>query len=145
MAPYRRAATPAEPLICSARSQRGRGLSGSPPIAGTGRFPALAPRPARGGVFIHWTKRFERGLHMPLDGSVLGNCASEQMEALEQDYGDDEDVQVGAVMTIVEILKQQGDDQYSSNVRIRHNVGDPYRVLGILRAAEQNIIQSFGT
>jgi hypothetical protein len=82
---------------------------------------------------------------MPLDGSVLGNCASEQMEALEKDYGEDENVEVGAVMTIVEVLTRQENDQYASNVRVRHNIGDPYRVLGLLRAAEQNILQSFGS
>jgi hypothetical protein len=81
---------------------------------------------------------------MPLDGAVLGNCASEQMEALERDYGDDEDVEIGAVMTIVEVLTHQGEEQYSSNVRVRHNLGDLYRAIGILRAAEQNLMASFG-
>jgi len=79
---------------------------------------------------------------MPLDGSVLGNCASEQMEALDRDYGDDEDAQIGGAITIVEVLKKQGEDSYGSNVRMRHNVGDPYRVLGLLRAAEQNFLKS---
>ncbi len=79
---------------------------------------------------------------MPLDGSVLGNCASEQMEALDRDYGDDEDAQIGAAITIVEVLKKQDEDSYGSNVRMRHNVGDPYRVLGLLRAAEQNFLKS---
>ncbi len=82
---------------------------------------------------------------MALDGSILGNCASEQMEALEQAYGDDQDVQVGAVMTIVEILTPQGADEqgevrYSSNIRMRHNVGDPYRVIGLMQQAIQNIL-----
>ncbi len=80
---------------------------------------------------------------MALDGSILGTCASEQMEALERDYGEDDDVQIGAVMTIVEILTRVGEDQYSSSVRLRHNIGDPYRAVGLLRAAEQNLIQSF--
>jgi len=80
---------------------------------------------------------------MPLDGSVLGNCASEQMEALEEAYGDDEEVTVGAVITIVQVLKKVGDDEhdYSSTVRMRHNISDPYAALGYLRAAEQTIIQ----
>jgi hypothetical protein len=82
---------------------------------------------------------------MALDGSILGNCASEQMEALEQAYGDDQDVQVGAVMTIVEILTpqgadEQGDVRYSSNIRMRHNVGDPYRVIGLMQQAIQNVL-----
>jgi hypothetical protein len=82
---------------------------------------------------------------MALDGSVLGNCASEQMEALEQDYGDDQDIQVGAVMTIVEILTPKGVDEdgntrYSSNIRMRHNVSDPYRVVGLMEQAMHNIL-----
>lgn len=82
---------------------------------------------------------------MALDGSVLGNCASEQMEALERDYGNDPEVQVGAVITIVEVIRSQGDDRYSSNVRMRHNIGDPYRAIGILRAAEQQMTGGFTT
>jgi hypothetical protein len=81
---------------------------------------------------------------MALDGTILGNCASEQMEALERDYGDEQDVHVGAVMTIVEVLKETGEDQYASLVRMRHNVGDPYRTVGILRAAEQQLIGGLG-
>jgi hypothetical protein len=85
-----------------------------------------------------------RGNGMALDGSILGNCASEQMEALEQAYGD-QDVHVGAVMSIVEILSPQGTDEqgserFSSNIRIRHNVGDPYRVIGLMQQAMQNIL-----
>jgi hypothetical protein len=82
---------------------------------------------------------------MSLDGSVLGKCASEQMEALEHDYGDDEDIEVGAVVTIVEILTPKGGDEqgnvrYSSNVRVRHNIGDPYRVIGVMEQAIHNIL-----
>ena len=83
---------------------------------------------------------------MPLDGSVLGNCASEQMEALDEAYGDDDAAEIGAVLTIVQVLKRiDGDgedgDDYSSTVRIRHNIPDPYAAIGYLRAAEQSIIQ----
>jgi hypothetical protein len=87
---------------------------------------------------------------MPLDGSVLGNCASEQMEALDEAYGDDDSVEIGAVLTIVQVLKRldgdgdgDGDgsvEDYSSTVRIRHNIADPYAAIGYLRAAEQSII-----
>jgi hypothetical protein len=90
----------------------------------------------------------ERTTHlMPLDGSVLGNCASEQMEALDEAYGDDDSVEIGAVLTIVQVLKRldsdgdgEGADDYSSTVRIRHNIADPYAAIGYLRAAEQSII-----
>jgi hypothetical protein len=80
---------------------------------------------------------------MPLDQAVIGQVVTGQMEAIERDHGDDENVEIGAVITIVEVLKRQGEDEYASNVRIRHNVGDPYRVLGLMRAAEQNVIQGF--
>ena len=80
---------------------------------------------------------------MPLDGTVLGNCASEQMEALDEAYGEDETAEIGAVITIVQVLKRldgaDGED-YSSTVRIRHNIPDPYAAIGYLRAAEQSIV-----
>ena len=82
---------------------------------------------------------------MPLDQAIIGQVVTEQMEAIERDHGDDEDVEIGSVITIVEVLKHHGENQYSSSVRMRYNVTDPYRVLGLLRAAEQNIIQGFNT
>jgi hypothetical protein len=82
---------------------------------------------------------------MALDGTILGNCASEQMEALEVDYGDDDDAEIGAVITIVQVLKRlDGEDNYSSTVRMRHNIADPYAAIGYLRAAEQTIIRQLG-
>ncbi len=80
---------------------------------------------------------------MPLDQTIVGQVVSEQMEAIERDHGNDPDVQIGAVITIVEVLKREGEDQIASNVRIRTNLGDPYRVLGFIRAAEQNVIRGF--
>lgn len=79
---------------------------------------------------------------MALDGTVLGNCASEQMEALEVDYGGDDSAEIGAVITIVQVLKPLGgEDEYSSTVRMRHNIADPYAAIGYLRAAEQTILK----
>jgi hypothetical protein len=80
---------------------------------------------------------------MPLDQESVGRVMSEQMEAIERDHGEDPDAQIGGVITMVEVIKTQGEDSYSSNVRIRTNIGDPYRVLGMIRAAEQNIVQGF--
>lgn len=77
---------------------------------------------------------------MALDGTVLGRCASEQMEALENDYGEDDDVRVGAVMTIVEVITREGGEELKSFVRVRHNVTDTFRAVGVLRAAEQQIM-----
>jgi hypothetical protein len=82
---------------------------------------------------------------MALDGSILGTCASEQMEALETDYGTDENAEVGAVITIVQVLKQlDGETEFSSTVRMRHNIADPYAAIGYLRAAEQTILRQLG-
>jgi hypothetical protein len=77
---------------------------------------------------------------MALDGTMLGRCASEQMEALENDYGEDEDVRVNAVMTIVEIVRREGEEEFKSFVRVRHNVPDTFRAIGLLRAAENQVI-----
>jgi hypothetical protein len=82
---------------------------------------------------------------MALDGTILGKCASEQMEALETDYGTDETAEVGAVITIVQVLKKLDEDgEYSSTVRMRHNIADPYAAIGYLRAAEQTILRQLG-
>jgi hypothetical protein len=80
---------------------------------------------------------------MPLDGTILGTVAAQQMAALERAY-EDTDAQIGAVMTIVEVLRpggtdEQGNMQFTSDVRSRHNIGDPYRAIGIVKAAEHNI------
>jgi hypothetical protein len=78
---------------------------------------------------------------MPLDRTVLGNAAAEQMDALDEVYGEDPSAEVGAVMTIVQIVKRQPDGGYTSAIRMRHNVGDPYTAIGVIRAAEMTITQ----
>ena len=80
---------------------------------------------------------------MALDQTILGQVVSEQMEAIEHDHGEDPDVEIGAVITMVEIVKRQGEQEFSSRVRLRTNSGDPYRVLGLIRAAETNVIRGF--
>jgi hypothetical protein len=84
---------------------------------------------------------------MPLDGSILGNCASEQMEALDRDFADNPEVEVGTVMTFVEVLTpvgtdEQGNATFSSSLRMRHNTPDPYRVIGLLEQAKHNMLGS---
>jgi hypothetical protein len=79
---------------------------------------------------------------MAFDRSKLGNLAAEQMQALEEKYGDDEEnIEIGAVLTIVQVLKRERDNEFSSVVRVRHNVPDPYAVIGLLRAAELTVTQ----
>lgn len=86
---------------------------------------------------------------MPLDRTVLGNMASAQMEALERDYGDEEGVHIGTVMTLVEIIKPMGVDEdgnvrYSSVIRRRHNASDPFRLVGLLEQSIFEIISGPG-
>ena len=82
---------------------------------------------------------------MALDGPILGTCASEQMEALEKDFGDDESLHVGTVVTIVELQKREVNAEgvevaVGSMIRTRHNTPDLYRVVGILDQAKHDLL-----
>jgi hypothetical protein len=82
---------------------------------------------------------------MALDGTILGTCASEQMEALEKDFGDDDGMYVGTVITIVELQKREVNDEgveiaVGSTIRTRHNTPDLYRVVGILDQAKHDLL-----
>jgi hypothetical protein len=82
---------------------------------------------------------------MALDGTILGNCASEQMEALENDFGADDTLHVGTVITIVELQKREVNENgvevaVGSLVRTRHNTPDLYRVVGILDQAKHDML-----
>lgn len=68
---------------------------------------------------------------MGLDTSKAGQVIAAQMEALEDDYGDQEGYEIGAVITIVEVSGPDGSD-----LRIRNNLGNPVMTLGVLRLAE---------
>jgi hypothetical protein len=86
---------------------------------------------------------------MALDQTTIGKLITEQMEAIERDYDDDQDHQIGGVITVIEILTPEGEatpegQAFRSEIRSRNNVGDPYRALGLLRIAEQSLIQSVG-
>jgi hypothetical protein len=82
---------------------------------------------------------------MALDGTILGKVASEQMEALEGDFGDDESIHVGTVVTIVELQKREINEDgvevaVGSIVRVRHNTPDLYRVVGIVDQAKHDLL-----
>ena len=80
---------------------------------------------------------------MALDGTALGKCASEQMEALEVDFADDDSVSVGTVITIVEVQKRNGDgDVEGSLIRLRHNTPDLYHVVGVLDQAKHDLLMA---
>jgi len=74
-----------------------------------------------------------------MDSSKAGQVIAEQLEAIEHDYGDSEEHEIGTVITIVEVI---GPDK--SELRIRHNLeGQPYRLLGFLRVAEDYALGPF--
>jgi hypothetical protein len=61
--------------------------------------------------------------------SKLGEEVAAQMEAIENDFGDD--YEIGAVVTIVEVTTSEG-----AGVRVRCNA-PPWVGLGMLRTAEK--------
>jgi|HubBroStandDraft_6_1064221.scaffolds.fasta_scaffold1265374_1 hypothetical protein len=74
---------------------------------------------------------------MGLDTSKAGQVIAAQMEALENDFGDKEGYDIGAVVTIVEVSGPNG-----SALRIRNNMGNQVLTLGVLRLAEDELIRS---
>jgi hypothetical protein len=86
---------------------------------------------------------------MPLDPAILGNLAAEQMAALEEHFGD-EDVQIGGVITIVEVVRvHQRDAQgnpvaVQNNIRMRTNIGDPFHAIGVLDQAKFQLLAGPG-
>jgi hypothetical protein len=61
----------------------------------------------------------------------LGEEVAAQMEAIENDFGDD--YEIGAVVTIVEVIRPDG-----AGIRVRCNA-PPWLGLGMLRVAEKAI------
>jgi hypothetical protein len=67
---------------------------------------------------------------MSLDATKIGQVVAEQMEALEQRFGDD--CQIGDVCTIVEVIGPHG-----SSVAMRPGADvRPHALIGLLRMAE---------
>jgi hypothetical protein len=76
-------------------------------------------------------------LQMSLDQSKVGRVVAEQMEAIENDYG--EDCEIGDVCTIVEVVGPHG-----SHVRVRSSDMRPHSGLGLIRMAEQAMLGNLG-
>src|SRR3954453_6636406 len=74
---------------------------------------------------------------MTLDQSKVGQGGAEQMEAIENDYGDD--CEIGDVCTIVEVVGPHG-----SHVRVRSSDMRPHSGLGLIRMAEQAMLGNRG-
>jgi hypothetical protein len=79
----------------------------------------------------------EKGAQMSLDQSKVGRVVAEQMEAIENDYG--EDCEIGDVCTIVEVVGPHG-----SHVRVRSSDMRPHSGLGLIRMAEQAMLGNLG-
>jgi hypothetical protein len=68
---------------------------------------------------------------MSLDATKIGKVVAEQMQALEERFGDD--CQIGDVCTIVEVLGPHG-----SSVAVRSAADTrPHGLIGLLRMAER--------
>ena len=75
---------------------------------------------------------------MSLDATKIGHVVAEQMEALEERYGDD--CEIGDVCTIVEVLGPEG-----SSVAVRSGADvSPHGLVGLLRMAEAIALRSVG-
>jgi hypothetical protein len=83
------------------------------------------------------TEESRRGARMALDQSKVGQVVAEQMEAIENDYGDD--CEIGDVCTIVEVVGPHG-----SHVRVRSSDMRPHSGLGLIRMAEQAMLGNLG-
>ena len=71
---------------------------------------------------------------MSLDATRIGQVVAEQMEALEQRFGDD--CQIGDVCTIGEVLGPHG-----SSVAMRAGPDvRPHTLIGLLRMAERSAL-----
>lgn len=77
---------------------------------------------------------------MAIDTSQAGHQIAQQMEAIEKDFEGKEGYKLGAIITIVGIEGPEG-----AHFRIRHNVGDAARALGVMRLAEDQWIQFMRT
>jgi hypothetical protein len=73
---------------------------------------------------------------MALDQSKIGRVVTEQMEALEDQYG--EDCEIGDVCAVVEILGPHG-----STVRVRSSDPRSHVTVGLLRVAEATMLETY--
>lgn len=74
---------------------------------------------------------------MTFDQTKMGRVMAEQMEALEERFG--EDCEIGDVCTIVEVIGPHG-----SSVSVRSSDARPHTTIGLLRMAEMMMMASLG-
>jgi hypothetical protein len=89
-------------------------------------------------AYGHSTSNHARkGARVSLDQSKVGRVVAEQMEAIENDYGDD--CEIGDVCTIVEVVGPHG-----SHVRVRSSDMRPHSGIGLIKMAEQAMLGNLG-
>jgi hypothetical protein len=77
---------------------------------------------------------------MPLDRSILGNMAAEQMTELEDTYGEQENATIVGAITIVYVARQVDDENVELAIRKRHNFGDVNLLMGVLENAKMQVL-----
>jgi hypothetical protein len=81
---------------------------------------------------------------MAIDKAQIGQVTSEQLEALDADYPEDTNAEVYSAISIVEIVKTDGEHRQRA-VRMRIGTeGDQLRILAVLRAAEMQLLKQLG-
>ncbi len=81
---------------------------------------------------------------MALDKTRIGAVTSEQLEALDADYPEDTNAELYSAISIVEIVKEDGE-QRARDIRVRLDTeGDLLRILAVLRAAEMQVLSQLG-
>jgi hypothetical protein len=74
-----------------------------------------------------------------VDSSKAGEMIAQQLEAIEKEYGESAEHDIGVVITIIEV---RGPG--TSELRVRHNLGgQPYRLVGYMRVAEEQALAGF--
>jgi len=72
-----------------------------------------------------------------MDVSRAGEMAATQMEAIERDYEGKEGYEIGIMISIVQIVGPNGELEN----RVQHNAPAPFMALGVMRVAEEGILQ----
>lgn len=77
-----------------------------------------------------------------MDFARAGKVLQEQLAEIEEEYGDGDRHEIGAVITIVQV--ESADGQMA--LRLRHNLdGQPVRLIGFLELAKQSALTPFSS
>jgi hypothetical protein len=80
---------------------------------------------------------------MPIDQTPLGNHIQEQMQEIENDPEIPENAQIGRIVTVVEIIGGEGQENEYTAVRVRANAR-PYVAVGLLEVAKNVQLKMMG-